>query len=368
MEATVSRDTIISYQPEQESSITVHFYKKIPVSISSPILSTKKKVLLVVDQNLDINKQKITERLLKKLCNNVVSFILPYKTKNLAQVEKIWHAMVGACPDVVVALGGGTICDMVGFAASCYHRGLDHVFFPTTLLSMVDACIGGMTGFDFDGIKNSVGQVHYAKESYCIFPFLETLEYDELKSGISEIIKIAILFDEKLFDDLEKLPGHFDTSHGWFAAITRSAQLKARISEQSFSERSKLMYGHNIGHGVETYSSSHRRHGDCVSIGINYELALACVGGMVDKKVWKRQYALLKKFGLIHSIPKGINILLLKEKMKLYKLYRNGSFLFVIPKTVGSALQSNGEYYWQVPEKDFEALLYQATKTFNMSL
>jgi len=368
MKAKATSDAVIGYQPEQESNITVHFYKKIPISISSPVLSTKKGVLLVIDQNLDNDKQKIVEELLKQHSKKVETFMLPYKAKNLAQVEKIWHAMIRVHPDVVVAFGGGATCDLVGFAASCYHRGLDHVFFPTTLLSMVDACIGGMTSIDFGGIKNSVGQVHYAKESHCIFPFLETLQYDELKSGISEIVKIAMLFDENLFADLEKLPDHFDISHGCFTAIIRSAQLKARISEQSFSERSKLMYGHNIGHGIETYNSFHRRHGDCVSIGMNYELALACVGGVVDKKLWQRQHALLKKFSLILSFPKEINILKLKEKMKLYKLYRNGSFLFVIPNKVGSILQNAGGYYWQIPENDFEILLHRAVKTFNMGL
>jgi 3-dehydroquinate synthetase len=95
---------------------------------------------------------------------------------------------------------------------------------------MVDACIGGKTGIDFGGVKNSVGHVHYALESYCIFPFLKTLKYQELISGFSEVIKAAMLFDGDLLKQIQKLPIKFECSRDWFIAVSRGAELKAMLS------------------------------------------------------------------------------------------------------------------------------------------
>src|SRR3989338_10578117 len=185
--------SIIYLPPELGKSVRVFFFLEEPKEINSQILGSKQQVLLIVDDNLDQGKISTVLLLLKKQVKQISIYKLNYGQKNLSRVSKIWDEMIRVHPDVAISLGGGTTCDLVGFAASCYHRGLDHIFFPTTLLSMVDACIGGMTSIDFGGVKNSVGQVHYAKENHCIFPFLETLQYDELKSGISEIVKIAML-------------------------------------------------------------------------------------------------------------------------------------------------------------------------------
>jgi len=325
-------DKIITYSPpELGKSIEVSFFLHEPKEINSQVLGLKNNALLVVDGNLDKTKVDLVLSLINKYVKKISVYKLDCGSKDLTRVRKIWDKMIQAHPDVVIALGGGTTCDLVGFAASCYHRGLDHIFFPTTLLSMIDASIGGKTGIDFGGVKNSIGQVHYALESYCIFPFLETLKYEELISGFSEVIKAGMLFDEKLIQLIEKLPPTFKISYSWFVAVSRGAELKAKISEKSFSQRSKLLYGHNIGHGFETLDSIHRRHGDCVSIGMNYELALGVVANLVNKDIWNRQNRLLNKFGLPVFIPKITNFEKIKKKMRQYKLYKDNTYLFVIP-------------------------------------
>lgn len=337
--------------PELGKTIEVSFFLSQPREIRSKILNQKKRALLVVDSNLDDTKVNLVLSLIEKYVEHVQVYRLKYGEKNLGRAKRIWDAMIQFHPDVAVALGGGTICDLLGFAASCYHRSLDHIFFPTTLLSMVDACIGGKTGIDFGGVKNSVGQVHYALESYCIFPFLESLDYDELISGFSEVIKAGMLFDEHLIRQVEKLPLKFSLSQDWLSVISRGAELKAKISEKPFSQRSKLLYGHNIGHGLETLSSAHRRHGDYVSIGMNYELAIGVAIGVVSKNVWERQQRILKRFGLPFVIPKRTSFEKIKSKMRKYKLYKEGQYLFILPKNPGEIIENNSSYYLELSDE-----------------
>lgn len=360
---TSQPDKNISYSPpELGKTIEVSFFLQEPKEIHSKILHNKKRALLVVDSNLDNAKIDLVLSLLRKDVEQVQIYKLEYGAKNLSRVKKIWEAMIQFYPDVAVALGGGSTCDLLGFAASCYHRSLDHIFFPTTLLSMVDACIGGKTGIDFGGVKNSVGQVHYALESYCIFPFLESLNYEELISGFSEVVKAGMLFDENLIQQIEKLPKKFSMSKDWFTVISRGAELKAKMSENPFSQRSKLLYGHNIGHGFETLNSTHRRHGDCVSLGMNYELAIGVAIGAVDNSVWERQQNILKRFGLPYKLPKRTNFEKIKNKMKKYKLYKEGQYLFIIPKTPGEIIESKQSYYIELCDKKLNNAYLEAEK------
>lgn len=356
-------DKIISYSPhEVGGTIEVSFFLKVPKEIQSKVLIKKKRALLIVDSNLDCEKIDLVLSLVEKSVEHVQVYKLEYGEKNLSRVKQIWEAMIHFHPDVAVALGGGTTCDLVGFAASCYHRGLDHIFFPTTLLSMVDACIGGKTGIDFEGVKNSIGQVHYALESYCIFPFLESLSYVELISGFSEVIKAGMLFDENLIQQIEKLPKKFTLSKNWFSVISRGAELKASMSEKPFSQRSKLLYGHNIGHGLETLNSTHRRHGDCVSIGMNYELAMGVVIGKVEKSTWERQQRILERFDLPFKISVKTDFKKIKNKMRQYKLYKDEQYLFILPKRPGEIIGNVQNYYCELSDEKLDQAYLEAKK------
>lgn len=356
-------DKSISYSPpELGKTVEVFFFFHEPKEIHSKILSKKKRALLVVDGNLDNTKIDLVLSLVKKYVEKVHIYKLEYGEKNLNRVRQIWEAMIQFHPDIAVALGGGTTCDVLGFAASCYHRGLDHIFFPTTLLSMVDACIGGKTGIDFGGVKNSVGQIHYALESYCIFPFLESLNYEELISGFSEVVKVGMLFDENLIGQIEKLPKRFTFSKDWFSVVGRGAELKAGMSENPFYQRSKLLYGHNIGHGLEISNHAHQRHGDCVSIGMNFELAIGVVIGEVDKAIWERQQRILERFKLPFKIPKRTNFEKIKSKMRKYKLYKEGRYLFILPKKPGEIIESNKGYYVELSDEQLDHSYMEAKK------
>lgn len=362
MVKALSYKTIKYIPTELNKLVQVDFYQDIPKNISSQLLKNKHNPLLIVDKHIDKKIVKRIQKIISDCTHNITTYFLDSSEKKLDRVIDIWDQMIDLHPDVAIALGGGTTCDLVGFASSCYHRGLEHIFIPTTLLSMVDANIGGKTGIDFGKVKNSIGSIHYAVESYSFFSLLRSLPYDELISGFSEVIKAGMLFDNKLINDICLLKDHFQLDREWLSAISRGAELKARLCEQPMTDRSKLLYGHNIGHGVETYGNTHRRHGDCVSIGMNYELALAVIGGIVERNVWEQQNSLLRKFDLPTKLPADISIEKLIDSMKRYKLYKDEKFMFIIPKNPGQISQFKNTYYWRISEEKLKDYLLETIK------
>lgn len=341
--------------PEIREAIRVRYFCRPPRRLQLSSLKNKKKMLLVIDKNLDVTKYNAVNRLIQSQVGNIVTLPLDCSEKSLDRLKIIWKKMIEYRPDVAAAIGGGVACDLVGFASSCYQRNLDHIFFPTTLLSMIDAAIGGKTGIDFHGVKNSIGSIHYAKDSVCIISFLKTLPSEELNSGFAEAVKAAMLFSADLFSLLQQFSSSNEIELR--NIIVESAKFKAFLCEQPLKVRSKLLYGHNIGHGIETYSSLRRRHGDCVSIGMNLEAAIAVQLGILQKQDWMRQKKLLLRFHLPTEFPRGMKKEVVIGKMKLYKLYRERKFLFVLPNKIGGIKETENNHFTVIDEKKFAALL-----------
>lgn len=167
--------------------------------------------------------------------------------------------------DVVVALGGGVVGDLAGFAAATYLRGIDVIQVPTTLLAMVDSSIGGKTGVDIPEGKNLVGAFHLPRATIRDATFLETLPVRERKNGLAEMIKTAVLFDPEMFAALEAQP---EDLAPW---IERCAQWKEKIVAEDFREggrRKLLNLGHTFGHAIEKVSHFAVAHGEAVAMGM----------------------------------------------------------------------------------------------------
>lgn len=188
--------------------------------------------------------------------------------KNLQTVQRIWKTLMKHHADrhsLFVNLGGGVICDLGGFAASTFMRGIDFVNVPTTLLAMVDAAIGGKTGIDFGGCKNQIGTFAEPKE-ICYFPsVLMTLPQREILSGMAEMIKYGFIADAELLKvDLDNYE-HY---------ISRCADIKKQIvadDPQEHDQRKILNFGHTLGHAFESFSlttDSPLRHGEAVALGM----------------------------------------------------------------------------------------------------
>lgn len=188
--------------------------------------------------------------------------------KNLQTVQRIWKTLMKHHADrhsLLINLGGGVICDLGGFAASTFMRGIDFINVPTTLLAMVDASIGGKTGIDFGGCKNQIGTFAKPKEICCFPTTLMTLPQREILSGLAEMMKYGFIADAELLKvDLDNFEGY----------ISRCADIKKRIvadDPQEHGRRKVLNFGHTLGHAFESFSlttDSPLRHGEAVALGM----------------------------------------------------------------------------------------------------
>jgi 3-dehydroquinate synthase len=213
------------------------------------------------------------------------------ENKTLETCTHIWQELTTAGFDrkgLVFNLGGGVIGDMGGFCASTYKRGIDFIQLPTTLLSQVDASVGGKLGIDFNSFKNHIGVFNLPKAVIISPKFLETLKTQELRSGYAEVIKHALIADEKHWHVLKhKKLEDFD----WGQIISHSVHIKANVTKQDPTEkglRKILNFGHTIGHAIETFylelPGKKLLHGEAIAIGMITEAFVAFKKGYLSEE------------------------------------------------------------------------------------
>ena len=238
-----------------------------------------KSAVVVTDSNVDRLYGDRFVRSLEGEYARVERIVFPAgeKSKTLetyAELVRGFAALGLTRSDVAYALGGGVVGDLTGFAAATYMRGIDFIQVPTTLLAMVDSSIGGKTGVDIPEGKNLVGAFHLPKRIIRDMKFLETLPEKEMKNGLAEMIKTAILFDREMFDELESLGSLASlakTLETLKTLIDRTARWKQKIVDEDFKEGGKrklLNLGHTFGHAIEAASDFRLGHGECVAIGM----------------------------------------------------------------------------------------------------
>ncbi|VVC03916.1 3-dehydroquinate synthase [Candidatus Bilamarchaeum dharawalense] len=231
------------------------------------------------------------------------------ENKNLVTVEKIYKKLLDLEIDkstMMIGVGGGIVCDVTGFAASTYVRGLQFGFVPTTLLAQVDASIGGKNGVNLEGYKNLVGLIRQPRFCLCDFEMLKTLPPVELRCGMAEVIKHAAIGDEALFSYLEANVEKVLSLHRTSIEkiVHDSIVVKLTIvkkDELEKGERMKLNFGHTIGHAIE--KTTQKKHGEAVAIGMVASANLSVARGMLQKKDAERLENLIKQFGLPTTIP-----------------------------------------------------------------
>jgi len=236
--------------------------------------------------------------------NNIITIGTGESVKNLDTVRDIYHRLVDLNADrstFVVGIGGGVVCDICGFAASTYMRGLRFAYVPTTLLAQVDASVGGKNGVNLGGYKNLVGVFNQPEFVLCDGKLLKTLPPREVFCGMAEIIKQAAIADIDLFDYLEK--NHENAINLEDDIIEKlvfdSVKIKSAIvnrDETEMGERRKLNFGHTFGHTIEKSTSSN--HGEAISIGMVMACDLSVEKGILTGAAAQRLKLLLKKFKL----------------------------------------------------------------------
>ena len=240
---------------------------------------------------------------------------------------------------MLIAFGGGVIGDMTGYAASIYQRGIDFIQIPTTLLSQVDASVGGKTGMNNSFGKNLVGAFHQPKSVYIDSHFLTTLPLREFGAGVAEIVKMAVTFNQDFFEYLE----HVDLSNtGVLQEIIKQAvQTKADVVAQDEKEhglRAALNYGHTFGHVIEN-ETGYRKflHGEAVAIGMAMANALAVKMNLMSQEEALRVKALLEKYNLptTYSIK---NVETFYETFFLDKKSSDENITFILPRGIGDVI------------------------------
>jgi len=266
--------------------------------------------------------------------------------KTLNTVSIIWSklAEIGAGRDaVLVALGGGVIGDMTGFAAACWMRGVDFMQVPTTLLSQVDASIGGKTGVDLPEGKNLVGAFHQPIAVLADTDMLATLPAREYSAGFAEIVKAALLADAAFFGWLETNTRALnDRSPELLAqAVQRSCEIKAAIvmaDERERGQRALLNLGHTFAHALESVTRYERfLHGEAVAIGLMLATALSEQHFGLDDKLRTRLVSLLDAFGLPMALPADIDPEALLDAMRLDKKHVSAHWRLVLLESAGKA-------------------------------
>lgn len=268
--------------------------------------------------------------------------------KTLASVENIYDAALEnrlERSSTLVALGGGVIGDMTGFAAATWLRGINFVQVPTTLLAMVDAAIGGKTGVNHPQGKNLIGAFHQPRLVLIDPDVLKTLPEREFRAGMAEAIKYGVIWDAELFAQMERsdrLDGMQYIEAGLLQEIlTRSCQAKADVVSKDEKEaglRAILNYGHTIGHAVESLTGYQLlNHGEAVAIGMVAAGQLAANLQLWNHSAPERQLRLIHKAGLPYQLPDQVEIEAILESLQTDKKVKAGKVRFVLPTQIGVA-------------------------------
>ena len=271
--------------------------------------------------------------------------------KTLANVSRLLDVLITnrfARDSCVVALGGGIVGDMAGFAAACYQRGIAFVQVPTTLLAQVDSSVGGKTGVNHPGGKNLIGAFHQPAAVFADTDALRTLPDRELRAGLAEVIKYGLIVDRGFFDWLEANATRLlarDTD-ALTHAIRRSCEIKAEIvarDERELGDRALLNLGHTFGHAIESATNySTWLHGEAVGAGMLLAADMSQRLGWMSGADVERIERMLKAFGLrtdVRELAAGT----LAEKMKIDKKVAAGRIRLVLLKAIGKSVVT-GDY------------------------
>lgn len=304
------------------------------------VANSYSKVFILVDSNTEAHCLPLVQQALRGIEFDLIEVSPGEENKNIDFCIGIWRMLLDFGADrnsILVNLGGGVITDMGGFAASTYKRGIDFVQVPTTLLSQVDASIGGKTGIDLGDVKNIIGTFTQPKAVFVHTAFLKTLNERELRSGYAEVIKHGMIYDRDLFRMMRNLTP--DELNDRF--IHRSVEIKNEVVMQDPLEkglRKILNFGHTIGHAVESWSLRHDEmpllHGEAIAIGFICEAWLSVKKNGLKQSELDDIVVAMKKVYPYYEINKSSYPELL-EIMKNDKKNSGGKISFSLLSQIG---------------------------------
>ena len=320
-------------------------FTKLPEAVE-PLNIKERKLCIVADSTTAELYGAELKEILKETCTYVSMFVFPAGevNKTLNTVRDLYEHLILEKfdrKDMLVALGGGVVGDLTGFAAATYLRGIGFIQIPTTLLSQVDSSIGGKTGVDFDAYKNMVGAFHMPRLVYMNLNVLKTLPDRQFACGMGEIIKHGLIQDS---DYLEKLSTYQrEIREKNYAAllwmVAGSCKVKRHVVEEDPTEqgiRAWLNFGHTIGHSVEKLKDFTLCHGECVAIGCAAAAWMSWKRGLISEKEKETAEQLLLDYQLPVRV-KGLKPEDIVKTTKLDKKMDAGKVKFVLLKKIGEA-------------------------------
>lgn len=266
----------------QANNYPIHFNENAYEALNKQLKAQKySKIFVIVDtQTNEFCLPQFLPFLETELAVEIIEFESGEINKNIDTCIEIWKVLTELGADrksLIINLGGGVVTDLGGFVASTFKRGLDFIHIPTTLLSMVDASVGGKTGVDLGNLKNQIGVINVPVMVLIDTNYLETLPQNEMRSGLAEMLKHGLIYDKKYWEqflDLNAIDfADFDT------LIYRSVEIKNEIVKQDPTEkniRKALNFGHTLGHAIESYFLENENkktllHGEAIAIGMILE-------------------------------------------------------------------------------------------------
>ncbi len=304
------------------------------------------KLCIVTDSNVAPLYLRKVKTVLEQKAGQVFEFVLPAgeQHKTLDNVKKIYEHLIKNRfdrKDCLVALGGGVIGDMTGYAAATYLRGIDFLQVPTTLLSQVDSSIGGKTGVDFDSYKNMVGAFHMPRLVYMNLSVLHTLDEEQFSCGMGEILKHGLIKNREYFEwcmtHVEEIQAKdYETL---LYMIKESCKIKRDVVEKDPTEkgeRALLNFGHTLGHAIEKLKDFKLLHGQCVAVGCMAALKLSAMKGNLSEREISYAESCFERFHLPVR-TEGISAEEILEISKSDKKMEAGKIKFVLLHEIGNA-------------------------------
>ena len=269
-------------QTIQATNYSVFFNETGYEKLASYLVPTHySKIFILVDDN---TSQYCLQHLLNNLATEVEIEIIELESgevhKNISTCNEVWAALSELGADrksIIINLGGGVISDLGGFVACTFKRGIDFINIPTTLLSMVDASIGGKNGVDLGNLKNQIGIIREPKAVIVDTQFLSTLPQKEMRSGLAEMLKHGLIFDKKYWDKFKNIKDLITEDLN--ELIHQSIEIKNTIVCEDLTEngiRKSLNFGHTLGHAIESYflendNKTSLLHGEAIAVGMILE-------------------------------------------------------------------------------------------------
>ena len=304
------------------------------------------KLCVVTDSSVAPLYLESVKAVLSEKFDKVFEFIIPAgeQNKTLDNVKKLYEHLIlnhFDRKDCLIALGGGVIGDMTGYAAATYLRGIDFIQVPTTLLSQVDSSIGGKTGVDFDSYKNMVGAFHMPRLVYMNLSVLNTLTKEQFSCGMGEILKHGLIKNKSYFtwcmEHADKIMERdYDTL---LYMIKESCKVKRDVVEKDPTEqgdRALLNFGHTLGHAVEKLKDFTMLHGQCVAVGCVAAMKLSAMRGNITEDEVFYVEKCFENFGLPTRVD-GITADDILQISKSDKKMEAGKIKFVLLHEIGNA-------------------------------